>query len=64
MKSIIETLEEEIPHGPWCNNGGRDKWCKYFEKKKVTLAENGALQINYCHLHEEFVQRKICEINE
>ncbi len=61
MKTIIESLEEEIPHGNWCY--GKGSWCKYHEIKKPTLSKNGSIQSNYCHLHEEFVCRKICEIN-
>jgi len=64
MKTLVEKLEKEIPHGHWCNNGGRDQWCKYFEIKKPSLSENGAIQSYYCHFQEEFVNRKTCEINE
>jgi hypothetical protein len=62
LKTIIETLEEVIPHGYWCYSGGA--WCKYHEIKKPTLDEKGSIQSNFCHLSEEFVSRKECGINE
>jgi len=61
MDSIIDALEKEIPQGPWCHN--HNGWCKYHEQKKPTLADNGAIQINYCNLSEEYVNKKECEIN-
>ena len=62
MKSIIESLAEEVPNGNWCHNKG--KWCKYHEIKKPELDEQGRIKGYYCHLQEEFVNRKICGINE
>jgi len=55
METIIEHLESKIPHGYWCNNGGRENWCPYFEIKN---------QRYFCNLSEEYVTRKECEINE
>ena len=64
MKTIIEQLESEIPHGNWCNQGGKEKWCPYFEIRKPTLSDEGSIQSYFCNLSEEFVTRKECEINE
>jgi len=64
VKTIVEALEKQIPKGPWCNNGGKDNWCPYFEVKKQTIAEDGSIQSFFCNLLEEFVTRKVCGINE
>ena len=61
MLTIIEALEKEIPHGNWCHGNG--EWCKYHEIKKPTI-ENGIIKSYFCHLSEEFVNRKMCGINE
>ena len=55
MKTIIEQLESEIPHGLWCNQGAREEWCPYFK----IINHRG-----FCNLSEEYVERKECEINE
>ena len=64
MQTIIEALEDQIPHGNWCNSGGKEKQCHYFEIKEPTLADNGSIQSYYCHLLEEFVYRKESGVNE
>ena len=64
VKNIIEELETIIPFGNWCNNGKRESWCPFFEMRKPTLSENGTIQSYYCHLLEEYVTKKECEINE
>ena len=48
MKTIVEALEEQIPHGDHC-----DRKCPY-------LLEKGT----FCDLMEEYVTRKECGINE
>ena len=62
MQTIIDCLEKEIPKGYWCHN--HNGWCKYHEIKKPSLAANGTIQSYFCHLQEEFVNRKKCGINE
>lgn len=66
METILEKLQSEIPPGYWCHGwrNGQNGWCKYHEIKKPTLSKNGTIQCYFCNLHEEFVNRKICEINE
>jgi hypothetical protein len=64
METIVEALEKQIPKGSWCNNGGREGWCCYFEVKKQTFSKDGSIQINYCNLMEEYVTKKMCGINE
>lgn len=64
METITEALEKQIPKGTWCNNGGKDRWCPYFEVKKQTIAADGSIQSFFCNLLEEFVTRKVCGINE
>lgn len=61
METIIETLESEIPTGYWCHDS--NGWCKYHERKKPTLSDNGMIRINYCNLLDVYVNRKRCEIN-
>ena len=62
MQTVIEALEKEIPKGRCCHSGG--SWCKYHEIKKPTLDDKGSIQSYFCHLSEEFVNRKMCGINE
>lgn len=62
MKTTTETLEEQIPTGHWCHNGG--KRCPYFHVHKPHIGENGLIQSHFCDLMEEYVVRKMCEINE
>ena len=58
MKSIIEALEEEIPHGPSCYG------CTYFEIKNMPLGHDVVTISKYCNFLDEFMTWKICEINE
>jgi len=73
VRGIVESLAEDIPDGPWCHGhsnssraeNGKARFCKYHEIKKPAIADNGInILSHYCHLHEEFVTRKICGINE
>lgn len=62
MLTIIEKLEQEIPHGHWCHSSSG--WCPYHEIKKPVINEKGTIQSYFCNLMEEFVNRKKCEINQ
>lgn len=62
MQTITQHLEKEIPNGPWCYAKGN--WCKYHERKKPEVDEQGIIRSNFCHLSEEFVTHKTCGINE
>jgi len=64
METIIKSLEKQIPPGSWCNNGGREDWCPYFEVKKQTFSKEGLIRSYFCHLLEEYITRKVCGINE
>ena len=64
MITIIEALEEKIPKGKWCNQGGKDKWCEYFETRKAKVAKNGAIQSHYCTMLDEHINKKECGIND
>lgn len=64
METIVEALEKQIPKGTWCNNGGMEDWCPYFEVKKQTFSKHGLIQSFFCHLLEDYVTRKECGINE
>ena len=54
MKTIIQELESQIPHGDLC-----DDKCPYLEKHAIKPGFLG-----YCDLMEEPVARKECGINE
>lgn len=62
METITQALEREVPHGNWCARGGTR--CKYLEIKKPFVAGNGIIQSYYCRLTDEYVNRKMCGINE
>tara|TARA_B100001964_G_C14240746_1_gene604876 strand:- start:72 stop:257 length:186 start_codon:yes stop_codon:yes gene_type:complete len=59
MKTIIEKLEEEIPHGKHCNPD-----TSRFPRMKDNCPYN--IVAIYCNLHEEMKDNniKICGINE
>ena len=61
MKIIVEQLETEIPHGVWCNNGGMEEWCPYFEVKKPSFSKHGLIQSFFCSLYDE-VEHRLADI--
>ncbi len=67
MKTVIESLEIEIPLGEHCHgftNSGKKYWCRYHEMQPPRFGEDGYILFAFCHLHEEHIGfRKICGIN-
>jgi len=57
LKSMLEVLEEVIPHGLYCTG------CKYLELEKIER-DGISYTTKFCNLSDEYMpNNKICEIN-